>query len=96
MISFPFDTQELVKICKQNDILKIGVFGSFAKGEFTEDSDIDLLVEFGKPKSLLKFVKLERQISEILGRKVDLLTEASISPYLREQIKSELRVIYEA
>ena len=96
MSSLPFDTQKLIQICQQNDVLRIGVFGSFARGEPTDNSDIDLLVEFRKPKSLLKFVALERQISETLGNKVDLLTEASISPYLRQQIKSELKIIYEA
>ena len=77
-------------------MVRIGVFGSFARGAPSEHSDIDMLVEFHKPKSLLKFVALERQLSEALGKKVDLLTEASISPYLRDQIKSELEIIYEA
>jgi predicted nucleotidyltransferase len=57
--------------------------------------NVDLLVYFSKPKSLLTLVALERQISTALGRKVDLLTEAAISPYLRERIKRELQVIYE-
>ena len=58
--------------------------------------DVDLLVEFSKRKSLLALVALERQISTALGRKVDLLTQAAISPYLRDHIMRELRVIYEA
>ena len=67
-----------------------------ARGEATDQSDIDLLVYFSKRKSLLALVALERQLSTALGRKVDLLTEAAISPYLRERIKRELQVIYEA
>ena len=74
----------------------IGVFGSMARGEATEDSDIDLLVKFSKGKSLLTLVRLEREISTALDRKVDLLTEAAISPYLRDRIRRELRVIYES
>jgi len=74
----------------------IGIFGSMARGEATEQSDIDLLVRFSKRKSLLALVRLEREASAVLGRKVDLLTEAAISPYLRDRIKRELRVIYEA
>ena len=74
----------------------IGIFGSMARGEATDKSDIDLLVKFSKRKSLLALVKLERELSTILGRKVDLLTEAAISPYLREQIMHDLQVIYEA
>jgi predicted nucleotidyltransferase len=53
-----------------------------------------MLVEFAKRKSLLALVSLERKMSAALGRKVDLLTEAAISPYLRERIKRDLRVIY--
>jgi hypothetical protein len=74
----------------------IGVFGSMARGEATEQSDIDLIVEFSKRKSLLALVALERQMSETLGRRVDLLTEAAISPYLRDAIMNDLRVLYEA
>ena len=74
----------------------IGVFGSAARGEITKQSDIDLLVKFSKRKSLLALVRLERELSNALGRKVDLLTEADISQYLRERILRELQVIYEA
>ena len=96
MVTLPFDTQKLIAICRQNDVSKIGVFGSMARGEAGEASDIDLLVEFSRRKSLLALVSLERMISAALGRKVDLLTEAAISPYLRDRIKNELQVIYEA
>ncbi|HET7091584.1 MAG TPA: nucleotidyltransferase family protein, partial [Anaerolineae bacterium] len=96
MIALPFDTNTLVEICRQNDVAMLGVFGSMARGEATHDSDVDLLVEFSKRKSLLNLVVLERQIAAALGRKVDLLTEAAISPYLRDRIKRELLVIYEA
>jgi predicted nucleotidyltransferase len=67
-----------------------------ARGEATAKSDIDLLVEFSKRKSLLNVVALERQLSTALGRRVDVLTEAAISPYLRERILREVQVIYEA
>jgi hypothetical protein len=93
---FPFDTSKLIEICHQNNVAMIGVFGSVARGEATEHSDIDLLVRFSKGKSLLSLVRLEREISTALGREVDLLTEAAISPYLRDSIKRELEVIYES
>ncbi len=95
-MTYPFDTNKLVEICRQNDVSRIGVFGSVARGEANEQSDIDLLVEFSKRKSLLSLVALERKMSETLGRRVDLLTEAAISPYLRASIMSDLQVIYEA
>jgi uncharacterized protein len=96
MVALPFDTAVLVDICRQNDVRRVGVFGSMARGEATEQSDVDLLVEFSARKSLLALVALERKISAAIGRKVDLLTEAAISPYLRDRIKQELRIIYEA
>ena len=96
MSTYPFDVDQLIEICRKNDVAMIGVFGSAARGEAAGQSDIDLLVEFAKRKSLLALVKLERELSAALGRKVDLVTEAAISPYLREGILRELQVIYEA
>ena len=96
MNAYPFDTHELIEACRQNDVVKIGIFGSMARGEANEQSDIDLLVEFSKRKSLLALVALERQLALTLGRKVDLLTEAALSPYLHDRIMDELQVIYEA
>ena len=95
MATYSFDLPRLIDICRQNDISMVGVFGSMARGEAKKTSDIDLLVRFSKRKSLLAVVRLERELSEALGRKVDLLTEAAISPYLRERILKETQVIYE-
>jgi len=96
MSKFPFDVNKLVELCRQNDVRQIGVFGSVARGEADEQSDIDLVVSFSRRISLLKMVALERQISDALGRKVDLLDEDAISSYLRERIKRDLQVLYEA
>lgn len=91
-----FDANALIDICRDNDVAMLGVFGSMARGEATDQSDIDLLVEFSTRKSLLALVSLERKMSSALDRKVDLLTEAAISPYLRDRVKRDLTVIYEA
>ena len=96
MEALPFDTKKLQEICRQNDVTMVGVFGSVARGEATEQSDIDLLVRFSKRKSLLELVRLEREVATALGRKVDLLTESAISPYLRDKVRRELRVVYGA
>ena len=74
----------------------VGVFGSMARGEAKKKSDIDLIVRFSKQKSLLAMVRLERELSEALKRKVDLLTEASISPYMRKRVLKEMKVIYDS
>jgi len=83
--------ERLFQICKNNDIVFLAIFGSFLRGDFTEESDIDLLVRFSKPKGLFDIVRIERALSEVLGRKTDLLTEASISPYLKDKIKNEMK-----
>ncbi|MBI3763610.1 MAG: nucleotidyltransferase family protein [Chloroflexi bacterium] len=94
--TLPFDTGKLIEICRKNDVAMIGVFGSVARGQATPHSDIDLLVRFSKQKSLLGLASLAIQIEEAIGRKVDLLTEAGISPYIRDRVKRDLKVIYES
>jgi uncharacterized protein len=71
--------------------VKIGIFGSYARGENNIGSDIDILVEFKNPPSLLKLVKLENDLSEILGIKVDIVTQGSLkNRRVRESIKKDL------
>lgn len=94
MSTIRLNTDQLKKICQANDVSMLGVFGSVARGEATEQSDIDLLVRFSKRKGLLAVVQLERSLTEAFGRKVDLLTEAAISPYIREDILNDLQVLY--
>jgi uncharacterized protein len=74
----------------------MSLFGSMARNEAPAASDIDLLVSFSRPISLLQMVTLERQLSDALGRKVDLLTGASLSPYLRDHILKERQLVYAA
>jgi len=70
-------------------ISAISLFGSVARGEATEESDIDLLVEFSQPIGLLQFVELKRLLEEFLGRPVDLVTPKSLKPQLRDRILKE-------
>lgn len=78
---------------KKEGAKKVAIFGSYARGEERPESDIDILVDFSETKGLLTLVRIERELSEFLGVKVDLLTEESISPYLIEGIKKEAKVI---
>ena len=93
---FTFGTAKPIEISRANDTEMVAVFGSLARGEATPGSDVDLPVRFSRGKSLLALVRLERELSAALGRKVDLLTEASISPLIRRRILGELKVHYEA
>jgi predicted nucleotidyltransferase len=90
------DITRLVAICREYGVRRVDLFGSVARGDERPESDIDLVVRFERPRSLLEIVQLERRLSQALGRKVDLLTEKAISPYIRERIESEMQVIYEA
>jgi predicted nucleotidyltransferase len=87
--------QTLVAILKKHDASRIGIFGSRARGEARPGSDLDVLVDFTKTKSLLTLVGIEQELSEALGIKVDLLTEAAVSPHLIDRIKAELKVVYQ-
>jgi predicted nucleotidyltransferase len=87
--------KKIVSILARYRVKKIAVFGSYARGEAKPESDIDILVEFSERKSLLDLVGIEQELSEALGVKADLLTEKSISPYLIDRIKKEMKVIYE-
>ncbi len=71
-------------------VSKIGLFGSFVRNEQNEKSDIDLIVQFeqGK-KSYLKFINLSDYLENLFDKKVDLLTEKAISPYMKSKVKKE-------
>jgi len=86
--------EKIARVLKNQGARKIAVFGSYVRGEERPESDIDIIVEFSERKSLLELVRIERQLSEVLGIKVDLLTEKSISPYLIDAIRKEMEVIY--
>ncbi len=76
---------------KEFDPQKVGIFGSFARGENNKGSDIDILVEFKKIPSLLALIKLENDLSEILGTKVDLVTTGALkNKRIKKSIKKDL------
>ncbi len=73
-------------------VRKIGIFGSVARNEQTDASDIDLLVEFAAPVGWVTFMRLETYLSEKLGSKVDLVTPGSLKPAIRHEVLEQ--VIY--
>lgn len=81
---------KIVKVLKKHNVARAGIFGSFARGEQTKKSDIDIVIDIRtKGFSLLDLIGLEMELSKILKRKVDLLTYAGINPYIKEQILNE-------
>ena len=92
----PIKGDQLDELCRRNGVARLRIFGSSARGDATESSDINLIADCGDPKTLLEIIQIEGEMTEAFGRPVDLLTEAAISPYIRDRIKDDLRVIYEA
>lgn len=90
-----FLRERLAGVIKGNHIVFLAVFGSFAKGHAREHSDLDLLVRFSERKSLPDIVRIEREMSELVGRKVDLVTEGAVSEYMKEEVYLGVRVVYE-
>lgn len=92
-----YDKGKLNKICLQNQISYLGLFGSQARNEADSSSDIDLLVEFVKTPSLLKHIGIEQEFSEILfgNRKVDLITKRSLNKYIAPHVNKDLVTLYE-
>ncbi len=78
---------------------RAAVFGSFARGEDTPDSDIDILVDFEEPQKqpmgLLTWVRLERELSESIGKKVDLVPNSGLKKHLRPHVEKDMVMLYE-
>ena len=89
--------EKLAEICRKNDIVFMAIFGSFVRGEQNRKSDIDIAIEFERnsEKSLLDLVRIENELKKVFKRKVDLGIFSSLIPYIIEDVKKEMRVIYE-
>jgi predicted nucleotidyltransferase len=83
--------EEILNLAAKHGAYNVRVFGSAARGEAGEDSDIDLLVEFEPDRSLLDHAALVLDLEEILGRKVDVVTEKGLYWLLRRRILKEAR-----
>ena len=72
---------------------KIGIFGSYVRGDQVQDSDIDILVEIERPMGFIKFIKLENHLSQILDSKVDIVTKKALKPYIGRRILQEVHYV---
>jgi len=91
-----FNTEHLASFCRENGITRLRLFGSAARGEDHAASDVDLLVDFGEPVGFFTLIRTEDRLAGFFGRSVDLLTEAALSPFLREAVLREATVIFDA
>jgi predicted nucleotidyltransferase len=77
---------EILRITAAHGARNLRVFGSVSRGEATEKSDIDLLISLEPGRTLLDIIAIKQDLGDLLGCKVDVVTEDSVSPYIREQI----------
>ena len=82
-----------LELCTEYPIKKIGVFGSYVRGEERSDSDVDVLVEFEHPIDLFRFLDLEEKLSELFGKRVDLVSKKALKPHIGRQILKEVRYL---
>jgi predicted nucleotidyltransferase len=93
-IKIPRD--RLARFCESNHINRLSLYGSVLGHDFSQDSDIDMLIEFepGTKAGFFKLAQMENELSEILGRKVDLRTPAELSRYFRQDVLENAKVEY--
>ena len=90
-------TQMIADYFKTQPVLKVWLFGSFARGEEHKDSDVDLLILFdhSTPIGLFSYARMHRELEERLGRKVDLVEEGTLRPAAAAAAAKDMKMIYE-
>lgn len=90
------DQEKLERICARYHVERLAFFGSVLREDFGPESDVDVLVEFERGHTPgLGFVRLQRELSEVLGRQADLHTYYSLSRYFRDEVREQSEVVYE-
>jgi len=90
--------EQIAAYCRRNRIKELSVFGSVLRSDFRADSDIDLLIEF-MPEArvgLIAFSRMQRELSAIIGRPVDLVPKDGLKPYIRQAVLDSSRIVYAA
>lgn len=94
-IEIPRDT--IAQFCRERGIRRLSIFGSALREDFRPESDLDILIEFQPGVRVgLRFFTMERELSQLLGRKVDLNTPGFLSKYFRDEVLREAKAIYDA
>ena len=89
--------EALSDFCRRNHIRRLALFGSVLRDDFAAESDVDVLVEFepGTRVGLIGFAGMENELSELIGRKVDLNTPRCLNPHFRDEVLREAQTAYE-
>ena len=85
--------EQVLELAERHGATNVRIFGSFARGEARPDSDVDILVSIKPGRSYFDFVALWQDLEELLERKVDVVSERGMSPYLRGRILAEARLL---
>lgn len=90
------DGPSLAEVCRRYGVKELSLFGSAARGEMHQDSDVDVMVEFepGVRVGLIKFEDLATELEALTGRRVDLVTKRGLKPWVRPEVVKDARVIY--
>lgn len=92
------DGEELARICEEHGIEKLALFGSVLRDDFDPDSDVDILVTFDPDArvGLIELAGIQRELSELVGRKIDLVPANSLKPALRDDVISSAETLHAA
>jgi len=97
MVALSVSQEKVSDFCRKNHIKRLAFFGSVLRDDFGPDSDLDVIVEFESGHVPgLRYFAMERELSEILGRKVDLNTPGTLSKYFRDRVLAEAEPQYVA
>ena len=96
-VRLPLDFNKIAAFCRRRRIRRLGLFGSVLRDDFGQDSDVDVLVEFEPgARTGLAFFDMQDELSEIIGRRVDLNTPGFLGPRIREQVLRGIQDVYVA
>lgn len=84
---------EILRIARSHGARRVRVFGSVARGDDRDDSDVDVLIDLEPGRDLLDIVAIKQDLEALLGRRVDVVTERALSPYLRNEVLREAAVL---
>lgn len=87
------EREEIREHLRSEGATSVALFGSYARDEETPSSDVDILVRFSETKTLLDLARIERELGAMLGKPVELVTEPSLSPHVRDRVTDEQEVL---
>lgn len=92
------DRNRVADFCRRHQVRRLALFGSVLRDDFRPDSDVDVLVEFAAEShaGLFELARMEAELAELVGRKVDLRTPAELSRYFRDEVLASAEVQYAA